>query len=59
MTDLKPKIAGELYKAIEALGGSTDLLAIVGSYGDTLDDQDVLDALISYNATGRAMLEQQ
>ena len=53
------KIAGELYKAIDALGGSPDLLSIIGSYGDTLDDQDVLDALVSYNATGKAMLEQQ
>ena len=53
------KIVGELYKAIEALGGSPDLLSIIGSYGDTLDDQEILDALVTYNATGKAMLEQQ
>ena len=60
MTDLRAKIGAQLYRAIEALGGSPDLLSIVGSYGDTLpDDQDILDALVSYNATGKAMLEQQ
>ena len=59
MTDLRAKIAGELYRAIEVLGGSPDLLSIVGSYGDTLLDQEILDALVSYNETGKAMLEQQ
>ena len=59
MTDLRAKIGAQLYRAIEALGGSPDLLSIVGSYGDTLADQDVLDALVTYNATGKAMLEQQ
>ena len=57
MTDLRAKIGTQLYRAIEALGGSPDLLAIIGSYGDTLDDQDVLDALRLYNETGKALIE--
>ena len=50
-------IAGEIYLAIEKLGGSPELLSIIGSYGDTLDDQDVLDALRLYNETGKALIE--
>lgn len=54
---LKVKIGDEIYRAAEALGASPDLLAIVGSYGDTLDDQDILSALQHYNQTDKAMVE--
>jgi hypothetical protein len=49
-TDLKAQIALELYAAIQQLGGKSDLLRIVGSYGDTLSDDEVLDALRQWNA---------
>lgn len=47
---LKPAIANELYKAIESLGAKSDLLQIIGSYGDTQPDSWVLDSLREYNA---------
>jgi hypothetical protein len=40
--DLKAQIAGELYVALERLGADDELLAIVSSWRDTLDDADVL-----------------
>jgi hypothetical protein len=45
----KQKIAKELYQAINTLGGSGQLLSIVGSYGDTLEDDDVLAMLRQWN----------
>jgi hypothetical protein len=56
MTDLRAQIARELYKAIETLGGSGQLLATVGSYGDTLDDDDVLAMLRAWNDQHRTPL---
>jgi hypothetical protein len=50
MVDLKAKIAHELYQAIKHIGGGAQLLSIVGSYGDTLDDDDVLRLLRVCNA---------
>jgi len=42
-----------LHQAFKDLGASDDLLAIVGGYGNTLSDEDVLAFLRQYNA-GRA-----
>jgi hypothetical protein len=39
-----------LYKALQRLGADPDLLAIVGSYGDTLDNEMVLKLLREWNA---------
>lgn len=50
-------IGRELYIAAEALGASPDLLAIIGSYGDTLTNSDVLDSLKLYNKTGKCLIE--
>ena len=50
MTDLKAQIAHELYRAFRILGADNELLSTVGSYGDTLDDDDVLSLLKSWNA---------
>ncbi len=52
----KSKIASELYKAVRHIGGSGQLLSIVGSYGDTLDDDDVLALLRAWNDQHRAPL---
>jgi hypothetical protein len=47
--EMKAKIARELYQAINHLNGGGELLSIVGSYGDTLDDDDVLNQLQAWN----------
>lgn len=48
------KILGEIGKAIEKLvtPGAVELLCVVGSYGDTLEDEEVLEFLQQYNDTG-------
>jgi hypothetical protein len=48
--DTRQKIAAELYAALERLGTDEELLAIVGSWRDTLDDAEVLSMLRDYNA---------
>ena len=48
---LKAQIARELYTAMERLGADPNLLSIIGSYGDTLTDEEVLALLREYNAT--------
>jgi|GEM_PF-4689842 len=47
MTDqnTKGRIASGFYRVIEHLGGMSDILAIAGSYGDTLTDEQVADEL--------------
>lgn len=44
------EIAAELYVACERLGARSDLLGVLGSWGDTLPDEDVLALLRAYNA---------
>ena len=39
----------ELYQAFQRLGAKSDLLSIVGSWGDTLDLNGVLSALLEWN----------
>jgi hypothetical protein len=51
-THPKAAIANEIYKAMEKLGAGPELLGIVGSYGDTLEDEDVLDSLKRFNEAG-------
>lgn len=46
---MKAAIAAELSKALRSLGAKSDLLSIVGSYGDTLNDSDVLAGLMAWN----------
>ena len=45
-------IGREVYHALCELGAPILLLAIVGSYGDTLSDVEVLDLLRDYNERG-------
>jgi len=40
---------------MERLGAEPDLLSIVGSWGDTLDDEEVLALLKEYKATGQVL----
>jgi hypothetical protein len=48
---VKAQIAGELYIAMERHGADPDLLSIIGSYGDTLSDEEILALLREYNAS--------
>jgi hypothetical protein len=41
--------------AMELLGADPELLSIVGSWRDTLDDAEVLSMLREYNATGKVL----
>ncbi len=47
---IKGEIAVELYEAARHLGAKSDLLRIIGSYGDTLCDEEVLDQLREWNS---------
>ena len=53
---MKAQIARELYQAIKTIGGSGQLLSIIGSYGDTLEDDDILAMLKAWNDQHRAPL---
>jgi hypothetical protein len=48
--DLKAQIAHEISIALERLGADEELLAIIGSWRDTLDDAHILALLREYNA---------
>lgn len=43
--DLKARMGAALYRLFERLGADIDVLAAVGSFGDTLSDEDVVDCL--------------
>ena len=49
MSVLKSEIVIELYKVVQNLGGQSDILSIIGSIGDTLDDDIVLSFLQTWN----------
>jgi hypothetical protein len=51
MDKLTLQISAELYRALEAIGSKSDLLSIVGSWGDSLSDEQVLSMLRAWNAT--------
>jgi hypothetical protein len=53
--DLTAQIASELYIALGRLGAGEELLAVVGSWRDTLRDEEVLLMLREYNTTGRVL----
>lgn len=46
---IERQIRSEIYRAMERLGADRDLLAAVGSWGDTLLDQEVLALLQEWN----------
>ena len=50
MNDLRGKIGHQFYIALERLGAPMELLACAGSYGDTLEDEDILGLLEDFNA---------
>lgn len=46
------EIMGEVYRILEKMGAKSDLLGTIGSYGDTMSDEDVLNNLRMFNAAG-------
>ena len=50
-------IVNELYFALSKLGAADELLAIVGSWGDTMDDARTLDYLRAFNRNGTMFSE--
>ncbi len=50
--EVKDAIIREMTKAMANLGAKSDLLGIACSYGDTLDDTDVLSMLREWNSYG-------
>lgn len=53
--NIRNKINSQIYQAFKKLGAGPDLLSIIGSYGDTLDDSEILSLLTEWNA-GRPTL---
>lgn len=52
---MKMALAKQLTIALQNLGAPVELLCIVGSYGDTQADADVLEMLEQYNQRGTCM----
>jgi hypothetical protein len=50
------EITSQLYKAVAEFCDNPCLLAMIGSWGDTLDDQDVLDGLKHFNEMGECFV---
>lgn len=48
MIDTKQKFINKLYDVVQLLGGGSDILGIIGSFGDTLDDQECLDMITDW-----------
>jgi hypothetical protein len=48
-SNVNREIVGELYRSLVLLGAESDLLGTVGSWGDSLPDEDVLANLQGWN----------
>jgi hypothetical protein len=51
----RAEIAREFYTLLKRLGADPGLLAVVGSWRDTLDDAGILALLREYNRTGKVL----
>lgn len=56
-TKIEHEIKSEIAQAIELLGGQSDLLGVVMSWKDTIDDKDILLLMKNWNACTREELE--
>ena len=52
---MRMALAKQLTIALQNLGAPVELLCIVGSYGDTQTDSDILEMLEQYNERGTSM----
>ena len=46
---IEQQIRSEIYRAFEILGADRELLAVVGSWGDTLNDEEILTFFKEWN----------
>jgi hypothetical protein len=53
--DVRAQIASEFYTTLEQLSADPELLAVVGSWRDTLNDDEILEHLRSFNRTGKVL----
>jgi hypothetical protein len=51
------KIIGQINIAIQSLGGAMELLCLVGSFGQSQTDEDVLEMITQYNEDGTYMVK--
>jgi hypothetical protein len=56
---LNRQIVDEIYRSLVLLGAGSDLLGTVGSWGDSLPDQDVLANLKGWNSATTKELTQR
>lgn len=50
--DMAVEIIHELGVTLNKIGADSDVLALVGSFRDTLSDEEILNLLRDYNSTG-------
>ena len=56
-TPVQSAIVSEIYRAVEKLGGGFELLALISSWGDSINDDDILEYFRAYNNTGTYIKE--
>jgi len=59
MSTTQAAIVQELYRTFQKLGAPPELLGVIGSWGDTLSDEEVLTMLRVWNESGRFKLERE
>jgi hypothetical protein len=57
--DVRVQIANEFYTTLEQLSADPELLAVVESWRDTLNDEEILAHLRSFNRTGKVLHRRQ
>ena len=57
--DVRVQIANEFHTTLEQLSADPELLAVVGSWRDTLNDDEILEHLRSFNRTGKVLHKPQ
>ncbi len=53
--DVRAHVAGELYTTLEQLSADPELVAAVGNWRDTLNDDEILGHLRTFNRTGKVL----
>lgn len=48
-SDVNREIVSEIYRSLVLLGAESDLLSVIGSWGDTLPEPEILSSLKGWN----------
>ena len=59
MSEIDIQIKNEIYWALSLLGGKSDILGTVGSWKDTMPDEDILSCLKLWNEWKRKELSER